>query len=112
MPFEEFRINELSSKDNIYTKFLDPVEKIAYKGWKEWMPCDLFLAVTFILPDIIKRSEEHHITIELSGTHTKAMMVMDHLKNNKPNATIIKEIDVERFKNFLKWMCNHEVGDL
>ncbi|XP_070491737.1 pyrimidine-specific ribonucleoside hydrolase RihA-like [Chironomus tepperi] len=112
MPFEEFRINVLSSNDNIYTKFLDPIEKVAYKGWKEWMPCDLFLAVTFIFPEIIKRSEEHHITIELAGTHTRAMMVMDHLKKQKPNATIIKEIDTERFKNFLKWICNHTVDEL
>lgn len=112
MPFEEFRINELGSNGNIYTKFLNPVEQIAYKGWKEWMPCDLFLASTFILPEMIKRKEDHHITIELAGHHTKAMMVMDHLKTNVPNATIIKEIDVPRFKNFLKWICYYDVEDL
>jgi inosine-uridine nucleoside N-ribohydrolase len=107
IPFDDWRIKVLSSNDNKYSKLLDPVEKVAYQKFKTWMPCDLFLAACFILPSIITRMEEHYITVELGGFHCRAMMVIDHLKDNKPNARIIKEIDNDMFKKFILWVCNH-----
>ncbi|KAG5682913.1 hypothetical protein PVAND_012231 [Polypedilum vanderplanki] len=112
MSFEQWRIKILSSNENAYTKFLNPVEIVAYKKYHEWMPCDAFLAVCFIMPKIITNKEEHHISIELAGNHTRGMMVIDHMKTNLPNATIIKEIDVEMFKNFMLYVCHHHVDDM
>jgi purine nucleosidase len=100
----------LSKNSNPFIEFITPVEKVAYENFNfGWMPCDLFLATCFIMPQIIKKIEEHHVTIELSGIHTRGMMVIDHLKTAKPNAHIIKEMDVEMFKKFILWVCDHDI---
>lgn len=107
IPFDDWRINTLSNNQNSYSKFLDPIEKIAYKKYTTWMPCDCFSVACFIIPEIIKREERHHVSIELGGFHCRAMMVIDHLRDSEPNATIIKEIDVDLFKKFMLWVCHH-----
>jgi inosine-uridine nucleoside N-ribohydrolase len=109
MPFDDWRIKLLSSNHNAYTKFLNPIETEAYKKFKEWMPCDLFLAATFILPKMIKKVEKYHIDVELAGNHTRGQMVIDHLKKNPTNAYIISEIDIEMFKELMLWVCHHPV---
>lgn len=112
IPFDEWRLKVLSSNDNPYSKFLDRVEERAYSKFTTWMPCDCFLAASFIIPQMITKIEEHHVTVELGGFHCRAMMVIDHLKSNKPNANVIKEIDVEMFKQFMLWVCGHEIPEL
>jgi inosine-uridine nucleoside N-ribohydrolase len=113
LPFDEFRINELSKFKSPFTSFLDPVEIVAYENFKpkNWMPCDCFIAVCFILPHAIKKSEFHHVSIELGGNFTRGMMVIDHIRTEKPNATIITEIDTEMFKNYIKWICGDKIAD-
>jgi inosine-uridine nucleoside N-ribohydrolase len=111
LPFDEWRVGKLSSNGNRFTRFLDPIEIVAYKDFDEWMPCDLFLAATFIVPKIVRVKELHHVSIELAGNHTRGMMVMDHLKRVKANAVVVTKIDVEMFKNFVMGVCGHGCGD-
>lgn len=113
MPFDDWRVNQLASNNNKFTKLLDPVEIKAYRNILScWTPCDNFLACCFINPKMIEKMEKRHVTVELSGVHTRGQLVIDHLKRNEPNAFIIEKIDVELFKNFMLWVCNHEVPNL
>lgn len=113
MPFEDWRIKQLSSNDNKFTNFLNPIEIKAYRGVLDWWtPCDNFLACCFINSKMIQKMEKRHVTVELSGVHTRGQMVIDHLKQNQPNAFIIEQIDVELFKSFMLWICDHHVPDL
>lgn len=112
MPFIDWRIKELSKNNNSFTSLLDPVEKKAYIDIiPSWAPCDNFLVCCFILPKMIKKIKERHVTVELSGIHTRGQMIIDHLNKQKPNAFIIEEIDVELFKKFMLWVCEHKVDD-
>lgn len=108
MPFEDWRIAKLASNKNPFTNLLDPVETKAYRNvLPRWTPCDNFLACCFIYPKMIEKMTKHHVTIELAGNHTRGQMVIDHLLRSKPNAFLIEKIDVEMFKRFMLWVCDH-----
>lgn len=112
MPFDEWRIGKLASNKNPLTNLLDPVEIKAYTNTLPgWTPCDNFLACCFILPKMIKKMEKRHVTVELSGNHTRGQMIIDHLKKEEPNAFVIEQIDVELFKKLMLWVCEHTVPD-
>ncbi len=50
-------------------------------------------------PDIVTRSEQHHLSIELVGTQTRGQTVVDWQDRlgKKANANIVLEVDIERF---------------
>ncbi|CRL04836.1 CLUMA_CG017889, isoform A [Clunio marinus] len=111
-PFDEWRIMKLSNNNNPYTNLLDPIEIKAYRNiLAHWCPCDCYLASCFILPRLIKKMNNCHVTVELSGYHTRGQMIIDHQKKEKPNAFVIEEIDVEEFKKFMLWVCEHPDSD-
>lgn len=112
-PFDEWRIAELSKNNNPFTNLLDPVEIKAYRNiLRNWTPCDNYLACCFIDPKMIKKKVARHVTVELAGKHTRGQMVIDHLDREQTNAFVIEEIEVERFKKFMMWVCQHDVPDL
>lgn len=109
MPFTDWRIKELAGNSNPFTNLLDPVEIKAYKDILEyWTPCDNFLACCFIVPKMVQKVKKRHVTVELAGSHTRGQMVIDHINKNEPNAFIIEQIDVELFKKFMLWVCDHK----
>lgn len=113
LPFEEWRINMLASNGNPYTNLLNPVEIKAYKNvLANWTPCDNFLACCFIMPKMIQKMEKLHVTVELSGNHTRGQMIIDHLDKSPPNAFVIQKINAELFKKLMLWVCDHQVPDL
>lgn len=109
MHFYDWRIKVLSSNENPYTKLLDPIEIKAYdKKLENWTPCDCFLASCFIKPDIIKVMKKHHVTVELHGAHTRGQLVFERFDKKSKNAFVIESIDVEKFKQFMMWVCHHD----
>lgn len=112
MPFSDWRIKELASNDNLFTNLLDPIEIKAYINiLPHWTPCDNFLACCFIVPKMIKKVNKRHVTVELAGVHTRGQMVIDHINKNEPNAFVIEQIDIELFKKFMLWVCEHKMPD-
>lgn len=107
----KWRMHALSGNNNPMCRLLDPVEEKCYKNsiYENWVCCDNFLAVTYILPEIIKKQTKFNATVELAGKHVRGLMVLDHLKIEKPNVEIIEEIDLERYKNFMLSICGHNV---
>lgn len=90
---------------------MDPIET-KVRGIYDFIPCDAFSTACFMMPNLIIKQAKEHVTVELSGNHTRGQMIIDHRRDKKPNATIIHEIDVESFKTYLMWICGHEVTNL
>ena len=107
----KWRMQALAGNNNPMTQLLDPVEKKCYTNsiHKNWICCDNFLAVCFILPEIVKKKTKHHATIELGGKYTRGQMILDHLHVEKKNVEIIEEIDVEKYMKFMLMICGHDV---
>lgn len=108
LPFNEWRMGVLASNNNPFTTLLDPIERKAYAAMTYWIPCDNFIACCFIDPRMIKKMKKWHVTVELSGNHTRGQMILDHGKQPGPeNAYVIEEIDIDLFKKFMLWICGH-----
>jgi len=54
---------------------------------------------------VIKKSVKYHCTVELSGNHTRGLMVVDYplFLNQRPNVTIISEIFPEILEKLMLW---------
>lgn len=105
-PLQEWRMKVLPNIQSNITNFMDSIDgKI---GRKNFVPCDAYVTACFIVPKMITKMEDFHVTVELQGKHTRGQMVIDRKKLEKPNAFLIEEIDAEMFKNFLMWLCGHE----
>ncbi|KAM8722806.1 pyrimidine-specific ribonucleoside hydrolase RihA-like isoform 2-T3 [Acanthopagrus schlegelii] len=65
--------------------------------------CDAYALAAAVDDDLVTESEEVAVTVELEGTYTRGMMVVDHmgLLKKKHKAVIMKKVDLERFKQML-----------
>ncbi|XP_063695544.1 pyrimidine-specific ribonucleoside hydrolase RihA-like isoform X2 [Culicoides brevitarsis] len=100
----EYRLNVLGKTDNKITQLLNPIEKKGYEaiGMAEWSPYDAYCAASFIDASIMRKTEDFHMTIELSGKFTRGQVVIDHIDEvNFKNVTVIEEIDVEKFNSLI-----------
>eukprot|EP00064_Thunnus_orientalis_P016131 superscaffoldBa00003130_g16194 len=75
-------------------------EIIAGKGFNS---CDTYAMAAAIDDTLITESEEVAVSVELEGTYTRGMMVLDYmgLLKKKHKAFIMKKIDSEKFKQML-----------
>lgn len=100
---KEWRFDELGKIDNKITKFLNPIETKGFAGRCFWTPFDAYAVASFVSPQIVKRTEDFHMTIELGGFFTRGQAVIDHIdREGYKNVTVIEEIDVEMFKELIK----------
>ncbi|XP_047432333.1 inosine-uridine preferring nucleoside hydrolase-like [Mugil cephalus] len=65
--------------------------------------CDSYAVAAAINDSLVTESEQVAVTVELEGTHTRGMMVLDYLDllKKEHKAFILKKIDTERFKQML-----------
>ncbi|XP_071368163.1 inosine-uridine preferring nucleoside hydrolase-like [Centroberyx affinis] len=65
--------------------------------------CDTYAMVAAIDDTFVTESEQVAVTVELEGTYTRGMMVLDHLEllKKQHKATIMKTVDLEKFKKML-----------
>ncbi|XP_070786718.1 inosine-uridine preferring nucleoside hydrolase-like [Enoplosus armatus] len=72
-------------------------EITAGKGFNS---CDTYAMAAAIDDTFITESEEVAVTVELEGTYTRGMMVLDYMEllNKKHKASIMKKVDLEKFK--------------
>ncbi|XP_036947583.1 inosine-uridine preferring nucleoside hydrolase-like isoform X2 [Acanthopagrus latus] len=65
--------------------------------------CDAYALAAAIDDGLVTESEEVAVTVELEGTYTRGMMVVDYmgLLKKKHKAVIMKKVDLERFKQML-----------
>ncbi|XP_075951233.1 nucleoside hydrolase-like [Anarhichas minor] len=62
--------------------------------------CDTYAVAAAIDDTFITESEEVAVSVELQGTYTQGMMVLDNmdLLKKKHKATVMKQVDLEKFK--------------
>ncbi|TNN52598.1 Inosine-uridine preferring nucleoside hydrolase [Liparis tanakae] len=65
--------------------------------------CDTYAMAAAIDDTFIIESEEVAVSVELEGTYTRGMMVLDYmgLLKKKHKAIIMKKVDLEKFKKML-----------
>jgi len=83
----------------------------AIQSNREWLgdpglglPDPVAMAVALDPERIVRRASRHHIEIEHTSELTRGMSVVDQLgvRDLEPNATVVWEIDVQRFKEMLR----------
>ncbi|XP_032588881.1 pyrimidine-specific ribonucleoside hydrolase RihA isoform X2 [Drosophila mojavensis] len=91
---------------------LNKVENSQYEI-DNWNPCDaLLVAACLFDKQFIKKSSTWHATVDLTGTHTRGQMVLDHLRECKKfpeNVRIIEFVDDEFFKHIVEWVAGLRV---
>uniref|UniRef100_A0A1A8IIZ6 Inosine/uridine-preferring nucleoside hydrolase domain-containing protein n=1 Tax=Nothobranchius kuhntae TaxID=321403 RepID=A0A1A8IIZ6_NOTKU len=70
---------------------------------KGFNPCDVFALAAAVDDGFITESEEVAVTVELNGTHTRGMMVLDYMELLKKDhkVFIMKSMDLEKLKKML-----------
>ncbi|XP_039998263.1 inosine-uridine preferring nucleoside hydrolase-like isoform X3 [Xiphias gladius] len=65
--------------------------------------CDTYALAAAIDSSLVTESEEVAVTVELEGTYTRGMMVLDYLDqlDKKHKASIMKKVDCEKFRQML-----------
>lgn len=75
-------------------------EMVAGPGF---IPCDAYAIAAAINDTLVTESEKVAVTVELEGTHTRGMMVLDYmdLLKKKHKVSILKKIDLVKFQHML-----------
>ncbi|KAF6725328.1 Inosine-uridine preferring nucleoside hydrolase [Oryzias melastigma] len=108
-------VDEWFSIDTKKAKFLKEISALSMKkarspeyekeitAGKGFNPCDLFAMAAAVDDTFITESEEVAVTVELTGAHTRGMMVLDYMEHlgKTDKAVIIKNVDSEKLKNML-----------
>lgn len=65
-----------------------------------FISCDSYAMAAAIDDTFIIKYDHKAVTVELTGKHTRGMMVVDHLEMLKTThkAYILKKVDLEKFK--------------
>ena len=60
--------------------------------------CDLCAMATVVRGDIVMETQSVYATVELHGTYTRGMMVVDWREDlgKEPNVTLVKRVDTEK----------------
>ncbi|XP_077584663.1 inosine-uridine preferring nucleoside hydrolase isoform X2 [Stigmatopora nigra] len=72
-------------------------------GGSGLVSCDSYAAAAAVDDDFVTESERYPVTVELTGTHTRGMMVVDTggFLNKTHKAIIMKKVDLEKFKEMM-----------
>jgi inosine-uridine nucleoside N-ribohydrolase len=70
-----------------------------------WLPCDQLAAAALIEPEFMAETGDYHVTVELSGKHTRGLMVVDYpnLIGQPNNVRLVKRINQDLFEKLLIW---------
>jgi purine nucleosidase len=70
-----------------------------HMGQKMLFAADPLAMAVVLEPDIVTRSEKHHLSVEIAGTHTRGQTVVDWQDRlgKSANALIVLDVDRDRF---------------
>ncbi|XP_067002246.2 nucleoside hydrolase isoform X2 [Anabrus simplex] len=107
----DWRFNVLGKMNNEAVKLLNAVEEKVYTAAQlsVWYPCDAVVAAIFLWPEIIIKKRDCHVSVELHGFRTRGQVVVDHLKNNKNNVTLIEQVNCILLQKQLLWSIEHGI---
>ncbi|KAH8421134.1 hypothetical protein KR222_004674 [Zaprionus bogoriensis] len=114
----DWRLHELGERaaaiGNPVIELLTQVESAQWLPLKEtefdsWNPCDaLIVAVWLFDKRFVLKDSTWHATVDLTGTHTRGQMVLDHLKELDKfpeNVRVIERVDEALFKQIVEWVA-------
>lgn len=111
-PLQDWRLYELGKRakqvNHLAIQMLTKVESALWlpRGYKCWNPCDALLVAVWLFEEkFVLQESTWHATVDLTGTHTRGQMVLDHLKQLDENVRIIELVDVEVFKQIAEWVA-------
>ena len=90
-----FRLSIEASKSERFEK--------EFVGGLGFVSCDSYAMAAAVDDSFITESDHHPVSVELTGTHTRGMMIVDtagFLKNAR-KAFIMKKVDMEKFKQMM-----------
>ena len=74
------------------------------KGFIKWIVCDAMLVAAYCFQHLMITSQRlYHATVELTGTHTRGQMVLDHLRRNNENVLVIMDMHKENYQQIISW---------
>uniref|UniRef100_A0A8D3BDE9 Si:dkey-4e7.3 n=1 Tax=Scophthalmus maximus TaxID=52904 RepID=A0A8D3BDE9_SCOMX len=90
-----FRYSMEASKTERFEK-----ESVAGSGF---ISCDSYAMAAAVDDAFIMESDQYPVSVELTGTHTRGMMVVDTVGFTKKSCTafIMKKVDMEKFKQMM-----------
>ncbi|XP_059490511.1 inosine-uridine preferring nucleoside hydrolase-like [Neocloeon triangulifer] len=105
----EWREKVFGKANTKQIELLNKIEQTVNEKSKNpsWIPCDSFITAAFIDPSIITKLETYHLTVELHGVRTRGQVVIDHLRKCDDNVKLIKEVDLEKFKQLMYMAVDH-----
>ncbi|MFA9406916.1 MAG: nucleoside hydrolase [Anaerolineales bacterium] len=113
-PFSAEQIEVLGSQDNARSEFFNRITQNTVKFIQErlgrkmlFAPDPLAVAVA-LEPDIVTKSENHFIQVEMRGEHTRGQTTVDwsDTTGEDVNAEIILEVDSDRLWELMKAAVN------
>lgn len=113
-PFSADQIDALGSKDNARSEFFDRITQNTIKFIQErlgrkmlFAPDPLAVAVS-LEPEIVTRSENHFVQVEMHGEHTRGQTTVDWFDTTGEdvNAEIILEVDAGRLWDLMEAAVN------
>jgi inosine-uridine nucleoside N-ribohydrolase len=99
----EFRKQTLGTLRTPEVELLNKVEATILENDETgWTAGDALIAASLINPNVIKAQQDYYCTVELNGSLTRGMVVVDRNDGTTPtNATIILDIDLPLVESML-----------
>lgn len=87
---------------SIESCYSERIEKELVAG-QGFISCDSYAMAAAIDDTFIIESDLKAVTVELTGTHSRGMMIVDHLEilQKTHKAYIMKKVDMEKFKQLM-----------
>lgn len=102
---------EIRALDTPLAHFALDSNEMAIAANRSWLgdpglglPDPVAMAVALDPEKVVRRASPHHVEIEYRSELTRGMSVVDQLgvRNTRPNAIVVWEIDIARFKQIVK----------
>jgi len=101
-----WRLNSLGKMRTKEMDLLNKIEgKILDKYRDSWSVHDAIAMACFINPQVMKKTENFHCSVELHGNHTRGLMVVDRnfLMQKPANVILIEEVNISLYQKMLIW---------
>jgi len=100
----DFRMNSIGKLSTSPVNLLNKIEETILGKYNDrWIAPDAVVVACFLHRQIMSKTEMYHCTVELQGTHTRGMMVVDkNFVRQKPaNVILITEVQLKEYEKIL-----------
>ena len=102
--YEELRSSKSKKSEFLRTREKEMVDTCAKSDWPTYIPCDEIAMAAAIDNAVVEKSQDVYATVELDGTLSRGLMIVDWtgmMKKSK-NIRVVQALNVSRYKELLK----------